>query len=43
MGEIGAKEVEKWKLASAGLDGIEKSAAGMKLEAGSYTFTATLK
>ena len=43
MGEIGAKEVEKWKLASAGLDGIEKSAAGMKLAAGSYTFTATLK
>ncbi|HEX7728198.1 MAG TPA: family 78 glycoside hydrolase catalytic domain [Terracidiphilus sp.] len=42
-GEIGAKEVEKWKLASAGLDGIEKSAAGMKLTAGSYTFTATLK
>jgi alpha-L-rhamnosidase len=42
-GQISLHEMEEWKLESAGKDGIERDAGGVKLEPGSYTFTAAVK
>ncbi|HWA95985.1 MAG TPA: family 78 glycoside hydrolase catalytic domain [Terracidiphilus sp.] len=41
--EISAREVARWNLVGSSSSGIAKSADGLKLEAGSYTFSATLK
>ncbi|MDE3199291.1 MAG: family 78 glycoside hydrolase catalytic domain [Acidobacteriota bacterium] len=42
-GTISEKEVTRWKLTSASNTGVEKSAEGLKLEPGTYTFNAALK